>query len=488
MNRQQQFERQHQLPFLEYHMSYPFSRRKAVLSLASAAAAFPFISSVSSAQQQSAADLQALAQKAYVYGFPLVDLYRISWAYFADKGGPAYKTTVNTIYNTPDVYTAADTTVQTPNSDTPYSFAWLDLRAEPWVVTLPAIETNRYYSVQCVDQYTYNSNYLGTRTTGNEGGDFLFTGPGWKGTPPAGIKKVVSSDTDMMLLLYRTQLFGASDLDAVRAIQAKYKLAPLSTYSGNPAPSAAPVINWIPPLSPERERASLEFFNVLAWVLQYCPPFEDEIALRNRFADTLGIKPGSKFDPSSLAAATQQSVRAGMVAGQKQIAGEIAKATSSSAYFGSRAQLGTKYINRAAAAQYGILGNSAAEAIYLPYQSDAAHKPLTGAKSYTLRFPPGQLPPVRAFWSLTMYNLPQQLLVANPLNRYLVNSPMLPQLKKDADGGYTIYIQNASPGKDKESNWLPGPKGGFFMVLRCYYPKESVLDASWKQPSLNPKT
>ncbi|MEO9264692.1 MAG: DUF1254 domain-containing protein [Candidatus Baltobacteraceae bacterium] len=467
-------------------MSFRLTRKKAILTLGSAAA-LPFISSVALAKQGTTADLQLLAQEAYVYGFPLVDLYRISWAYFANKGGPAYKSPTNTIFNTPNVYTAADKVVQTPNSDTPYSFAWLDLRAEPWVVTLPAIEASRYYSVQCVDEYTYNANYLGTRTTGNSGGDFLFTGPGWKGKPPSGIKKVIASDTDMMLLLYRTQLFGASDIDAVRAIQAKYKIAPLSTYEGTSAPSPAPAIDWIPPLSPAKERTSLEFFDILAWVLQFCPPFPDEVAFRNRLV-ALGIKPGTRFNPSALPPATQEAFRAGMSAGQKQIEAVIAKATTSSGYFGSRAQIGTKYTNRAAGAQYGILGNSAAEAIYLPYATDAAHQPLTGAKSYTLRFAPGQLPPVHAFWSLTMYNLPQQLLVANPIDRYLINSLMLPQLKKDSDGGYTFYVQSASPGKDKEANWLPAPKGAFFMVLRCYYPKESVLNSTWKQPPLKPKT
>jgi hypothetical protein len=124
-------------------------------------------------------DLASLGQEAYVYGFPIVDLHRILWGYFADKGGPAYKCPVNMLYNTASVYTPADTTVQTPNSDTPYSFALLDLRTEPWVVTLPAIEANRYYSVQCVDLYTYNADYLGTRATGNDGGDFLMAGPDW---------------------------------------------------------------------------------------------------------------------------------------------------------------------------------------------------------------------------------------------------------------------------------------------------------------------
>ncbi|HET6275350.1 MAG TPA: DUF1254 domain-containing protein [Candidatus Cybelea sp.] len=430
-----------------------------------------------------ASDIGSIAREGYIYGFPLVDLYRILWGYFANKGGPAYKCPVNTLFNTADVYTPANTTVQTPNSDTPYSFTLLDLRAEPWVVTLPKIEDRRYYSVQCVDLYTYNTDYLGTRATGNVGGDFLIAGSGWNGTPPASVRNVVKADTDMMLLIYRTQLFGPSDLDAVRAIQAQYKIAPLSAYAGTPAPPAAPPLNWIPPVTAEQERSSLEFFNILAWVLQYSPPFPDEVALRDRLA-SLGIQPGSTFEISGLPEPTQRALRAGMAAGQEQIDATRAKVTTSSDLFGSRSELGDAYLKRAVAAQYGILGNTAAEAVYLGYSTDPTGQPLTGEQAYALRFAPGQLPPVNAFWSLTMYDLPQQLLVANPIDRYLINSPMIPELAKDAEGGYTLYIQATSPRKEQESNWLPSPQGPYFMVLRCYYPKASVLDGTWKLPPL----
>jgi hypothetical protein len=436
------------------------------------------------AQSVSADQARAIAKEAYVYGFPLVDLYRINWGYFVDRGGPAYKGSIDTLVNVPNVYTPADTTVQTPNSDTPYSFALFDLRAEPWVITLPAIEASRYYAVQIIDLYTYNSYYLGTRTTGNGGGDFLLAGPNWRGTAPSGIKKAMIADTDLMLAGYRTQLFGPSDLENVRKVQAGYKIAPLSKYANSTAPSAAAPIHWIPPITPAEERTSLEFFNILAWVLQYCPTFPNEIALRGRFA-SLGIEPGKAFNAKGLSSTLSQAMAAGMADGQKEIDAKRATVTNTNDYFGTRQQLGTNYLNRAVAAQYGILGNSAAEAVYLPYEKDSGGKPLSGATAYTLRFGPGELPPVNAFWSVTMYDLPQQLLVANSINRYLINSPMLPQMKKDPDGGYTLYIQNASPGAEKESNWLPAPKGPFFLILRCYYPKEAVINGTWKQPPLH---
>jgi hypothetical protein len=465
-------------------MHRALTRREATLAIA-AAAALPLLPVAASAGPQgvAAAEARAIAAEAYVYGFPLVDLYRINWGYFADKGGPAFKTPVNTLFNSSNVYTPADTTVQTPNSDTPYSFALFDLRAEPWVITLPPIEQNRYYSVQLVDLYTYNSGYLGTRTTGNGGGNFLIAGPGWNGTAPAGIAKVITADTDFFLALYRTQLFDAADLADVKVIQGGYKIAPLSTFAGTAVPQASPPITWIAPLSPTDERTSTGFFNVLAWVLQYCPPFADEVKLRDRFK-RIGVLPGATFDPTSLPPAVRAAILTGMSDGQKKIDAARAATTSSAADFGSHAQLGSNYLGRAVGAQVGILGNTAAEAMYFGAVADENKKPLDGAKAYTITFASGQLPPVRAFWSVTMYDLPQQLLVMNALNRYLINSPMTPDLKKNADGSTTIYFSNVSPGKDKESNWLPAPAGPFMIVLRCYYPEQAVLDGTWKMPPI----
>ncbi|HTA38113.1 MAG TPA: DUF1254 domain-containing protein [Candidatus Acidoferrales bacterium] len=457
------------------------TRREAALAIAGAAALPLFSVAAQAAGTLTPAQARTIAAQAYVYGFPMVDLYRILWGYFADTGGPAFKAPMNALFNTANVYTPSDTTVQTPNSDTPYSFALFDLRAEPWVITLPPIESSRYYSVQLVDLYTYNSDYLGTRATGNGGGNFLIAGPGWSGTAPAGITKVIKVNTDFLLALYRTQLFDAADMANVKTIQAGYKIAPLSTFAGVAVPTPAPAIAWIAPLAPADERTSIGFFNILSWMLQYCPPFADEAKLRRQF-ERIGVVPGATFDPTSLTPAVRTALLAGMSDGQKQIDVSRAATTSSASDFGSRAQLGSNYLARAVGAQTGILGNTAAEAMYFFAVADQLKKPLDGAKGYALTFAPGALPPVRAFWSLTMYDLPQQLLVSNRLNRYLINSPMLPDLKKNADGSLTIYLSNASPGKDKESNWLPAPAGAFMCVLRCYYPEQAVLDGTWKMP------
>ena len=204
--------------------------------------------------EAAAADLspdeaRAIAKEAYIYGFPMVDSYRIQYAYFVDDKNPEYKAPWNHLKNIPRVYTPADTAIQTPNSDTPYSMIGMDLRAEPMVLTVPQIEKDRYFSIQLIDAYTFNFDYAGSRTTGNDGGSFLVAGPGWKGETPAGVKKVFRAETDLVTGAYRTQLFNPDDLDNVKKIQAGYKAEPLSAFLGQPAPAAAPAIDFIKPLS-----------------------------------------------------------------------------------------------------------------------------------------------------------------------------------------------------------------------------------------------
>lgn len=181
----------------------------------------------------------------------------------------------------------------------------------------------------------------------------------------------------------------------------------------------------------------------------------------------------------------EAAMKQGMVEGQKKIDAKLASLSNAADLFGTRAFLKNNYLDRAAGAQGGIYGNSKEEAFYAFYKFDSDKALLNGASNrYTLHFDAGKFPPAAAFWSLTMYDMPAQLLVANPLNRYLINSPMLPELKKDADGGLTLYLQSDSPGKDKESNWLPAPKGVFFAVLRIYLPKPEVLNGTWIAPQI----
>ena len=433
------------------------------------------------------AEARAIAKEAYIYGFPMVDHYRIQYSYFQDKSDPNYKTSWNQLINIPRVYTPEDTAIQTPNSDTPYSFIGMDLRAEPMVITVPKIDKKRYFSVQLIDAYTHNFAYIGSRTTGNDGGNYLIAGPNWKGKTPKGVKKVIRSETEFVFGGFRTQLFNPADLGNVKKVQAGYEAQPLSAFLGKPAPKAAPAIDFIKPLTPETQRTSIEFYSVLDFVLQFCPTVPSEKELMARFA-RIGVGAGKTFDASKLSPEMRTAIEQGMadaLAEFAQLQKRIEKKeVTSGQMFGTREFLKNNYLYRMGGAVNGIYGNTAAEAIYPLLALDSEGQKLDGGKRYTLHFAKGQLPPANAFWSITMYRMPEILLVENSINRYLLNSPMLPQFKRDADGGLTLYIQNESPGKDKESNWLPAPKGWFMVVMRLYWPKEAALDGKWKAPQL----
>jgi hypothetical protein len=435
----------------------------------------------------SPAEARTIAREAYIYGFPVVDSYRIQYAYFVDSQNPEFKAPWNQLRNIPRVFTPEDKAIQTPNSDTPYSFIGTDLRAEPIVLTVPQIEKERYFSIQLIDAYTFNFDYIGTRTSGNDGGSFLIAGPGWQGEMPKGVKKVIRSETELLLAGYRTQLFNPADLENVKKIQAGYKAEPLSAFLGQPAPKAAPAIDFIKPLTPEQQRESPEFFNILSFVLQFCPTNPSETELMARFA-RIGVGAGKTLELGKLSPELKNAVEQGMADAwvefanlkKRMDAGEV----NAGELFGTREYLKNNYLYRMAAAVIGIYGNSKQEAMYPLYGVDSDGHKLDGANRYALRFAPGELPPVNAFWSLTMYEMPASLLVANPLNRYLLNSPMLPQFKRDADGGITLYVQNEWPGADKEANWLPAPKGPFIVFMRLYWPKTEALEGTWKQPPM----
>jgi hypothetical protein len=431
-------------------------------------------------------EARAIAKEAYIYGYPLVDNYRVGYSYYIDKNNPEFKATWNHITNIPNVYTPKDSAVQTPNSDTPYSWAGLDLRAEPIVLTVPTIEKNRYYSVQFTDAYTFNFAYLGTRTTGNDSAVYMVAGPGWKGETPKGVKKVIQSETDFIVVVWRTQLFNPADIDNVKKIQSGYKVQTLSSFLGTPAPAAAPVVEFLKPISRDEQKTSLQFFNLVNFVLKYCPTDSTEVELMKRFAK-INVGGGLTFDSTQFTPEIKTAIEQGRADAWQDFAGgvkelEDGKVTSGE-LFGTREYMKNNYLYRWLGT-IGIYGNSKQEAMYPAYFLDSSGKKLTGANHYTLHFAPGKYPPVKAFWSLTMYGLPASLLVANPINRYLINSPMLPELKKDADGGLTLYIQHESPGKQLESNWLPAPEGPFSAYLRMYWPDVAALDGSWIAPKM----
>jgi hypothetical protein len=432
-------------------------------------------------------------QEAYVYGFPMLMNYGIMYAYFVDRNSGQFKAPFNQIYNEARVFAPKDTAIVTPNSDTPYSFVGMDLRAEPLVLCMPKIEKSRYYDVQLVDMYTFNYGYMGSRSTGNDAGCYMVAGPDWKGDTPAGIKKVFHSETQFGLIGYRTQLFGPKDMPNVVRIQSGYKVQTLSQFLKQPAPPAAPAIDF-PAFT--KDDMKLPFPKYLNFVLQFCPPVEEEKALRAKFA-TVGIEAGKPFDLDKLPEAEKAEEALGVKEGydaivkQKDEIGKNINGWLVGSLLGDRAFFNGNWLLRAAGALAGIYGNSAEEAVYPLAKNDSAGQPLDGSKhNYSLTFAAGAYPPVNAFWSVTMYDGKTQLLIENPINRYLINSPMLPTMKKSPDGSLTIYIQKEAPPADKKANWLPAPDGPIYLVMRLYWPKTeppSILPAgsgTWQPPAI----
>jgi hypothetical protein len=434
-----------------------------------------------------------IAEAGYIFGLPFVMNYAVMYEYAVDKNSGQYKAPFNTIKNEPNVFTYKDTAIVTPNSDTPYSFLWMDLRAEPMVISVPAVDPKRYYSVQLCDGNTYNFGYIGTRATGSEAGDYMVVGPDWKGVTPTGVKKAFRSSTQLSLAGFRTQLFDPADLENVKKVQAGYAAQPLSAYLRQPAPPAPSTVDF-PKIT--KELAKTNFFEYLDFALQFAPAAPNEAEIRAKLA-SIGVGPGKTFNFKDLPLKQKLEVALGLRQGKSKVDDAVAKAGvtingwSVSGLPGDSAHYNGDWLARAMAAQAGIYGNSPEEATYPFTRQDVAGKPLDGSKkNYTLTFAADQFPPVNAFWSVTMYDGKSQLLIKNPIDRYLINSPMLPAMKKNADGSLTIYIQNKSPGADRESNWLPAPADPIYLVMRLYWPRETppsilpVGKGDWKPPAV----
>jgi len=441
----------------------------------------------------SLAETKAIAEEGFIYGLPIVMNYAVMYDFVVDRNSGQFKAPFNQIANEARVFTYKDTSVVTPNSDTPYSMLWMDLRTEPMVLSVPAVEKSRYYSVQLTDGNTFNYGYIGSRSTGNEPGDYMVVGPDWKGETPASIKKVLRSSTQFSLAIFRTQLFNPHDMPNVKKVQAGYKARALSAYLKHPAPSPAPTVNF-PRI--DKDLVKTQFFEYLDFALQFAPPGPEEQAIRAKLA-RIGIGPGKTFDFKDLSLEHKAELALGMKDGDAKVETAVAAAGKDvngwrvASAFGDRDFYHGDWLLRASAAKAGIYGNDAVEAMYPMTRNDGSGEPLDGSKhKYTLAFAAGALPPVNAFWSVTMYDGKTQLLIKNPIDRYLINSPMLPKMKKNADGSLTLYIQKDSPGAARKSNWLPAPDGPIYLVMRLYWPKEtppSILPAgegTWKPPGV----
>ena len=406
-------------------------------------------------------ETQAIAKEAYLYGFPMVMNYKTMYQYAVDSQNPEYKGPFNQLACEARVFTPEDKAVVTPNSDTPCCMFWMDLRAEPFVLSVPDIDPERYYSFQLIDFYTHNFAYVGNLSTGSKAGRYLLAGPDWHGKKPDGITDVIRSETNFIFSVTRTQLFGPDDLEKVKAIQDQYELVPLSAFLGATAPTAPPrpdFPEWI-----EGSQFDEHFFSFLDFVMDVLEqPGKGEEELWKNLA-RLDIGPGKTFNPDTLSQEHIEALKAGVKEGFADMEAFIAKISSdplsSGKLFGTRTFLNESAADnygldkpdmlRSVAAHMGLYGNSALEAIYPTFLVDADGEPLDAStRRYTMTFPKGTLPPVKAFWSLSMYDGKTQLFIDNPLDRYLLNSDMVEKFKQEEDGSLMFYISKDSPEKN----------------------------------------
>ncbi|MDR2084465.1 MAG: DUF1254 domain-containing protein [Bacteroidales bacterium] len=397
-----------------------------------------------------------------------------------DKNSPDYAGGFNRFKNYTKMFTYEDTTIVSPNNDTPYSWGILDLSDEPVILEVPAIPADRYYVMQLIDLYTYNFAYVGSRSTGNGAGRYLIAGPDWKGNKPAGVDSVFRCETNLVCILGRTELKNENDMPTVEKIQKQYNLMPLHEFSGIQTPTHKSYKLPLPVWS-EPDYMNVSFINILNILLQYTSMHPSEKELRSRFA-RIGIIPGQPLDTTLYSKEVLEAIREGIKDGKTALKDSIAHIENSMNLFGTRSDLRNDYLARATAAAVGIYGNTKEEAVYVGGSNDIDNHPLTGDKKYILHFTKGQIPHVEYFWSITIYNLPNRSLVQNPIDRYSIGDRS-EDLKYNADGSLDIYLQSVSPGKAKEGNWLPVPaQGPFNCIIRLYGPGTDITNGTWQQP------
>jgi hypothetical protein len=427
-----------------------------------------------------------LGVDAVAYGLPLViaELTKnVSTNVAAPE--PNAHAPINQLGNMAAYPTAANKDIVRMNVDTLYSFAFLDLSKEPMILSVPDTK-GRYYLMPLIDTWTNVFASPGKRTTGTKAGNFAITGPLWSGTLPAGMTQY-KSPTNTVMIGGRTQANGPADYAAVHAIQAQYKLTPLSAWGKKytpPAGTVDPNVDMSPPIEQVGKMTAASYFQLLATLLKSSPPPAADAPALAQFAK-IGVVPGQDFDISKL----DPVIAKGLDGTVQRALGELqaaAKKTGTpvngwNSLPHNVADFGTDYATRAVIALIGFGANIEADAIYPSAFVDGDGQPLNGANKYTLHFDKGQTPPTNAFWSLTMYDA-QSFFVANPLNRYNIAAWM--PLKYNKDGSLDLYIQRESPGKQNEANWLPAPDGDFSVTDRIYWPKPAALDGTWKAPPI----
>jgi hypothetical protein len=431
------------------------------------------------------AEAHAIAVDAYIYFYPLLSM-DISRKTFTnvEPGKEFGKGPTNMFTNVPEYPPADFKGVVRSNFDTLYSIAWLDMTKEPAVITAP--DTNgRYYLLPMLDMWTDAFASPGWRTTGTQAGTFLVTPPGWNGAVPAGMSRI-DAPTPHVWVIGRTKTDGPPDYDAVHKIQAGYKVTMLSDWGKQSRPVEVKIDPSVDMKTPPKVQvdtmAAGKYFASAAELLKVEPPHITDEPILARMKK-IGIEPGKSFDISKLDPVVQKAIASAPEVAQKLMAWKLPTlarvANGWSMNTDTVGVYGNYYLKRAILAQQGLGANVPEDAIYPINLGDESGKPLDGANEYTMTFEKGAMPPVNAFWSVTLYDS-DGFQVGNSLNRFAVSSWM--PFKYNADGSLDLYFQNESPGKDKEANWLPAPKAPFNLLLRMYAPKSEALTGRWNPP------
>ena len=454
----------------------------------SAIVIFAFSSCNEKAAELTPDEVKGITKEAYIYAYPMMENYKMIYVLKVWEDSPVYEAPFNELTHNAVLLGPEYTTMVRPNNDTFYSNVIFDLRAEPMILSVPAISDKRYYSWQLIDLFTHNIGYVGTRETGFKAGKYLIAGPNWSGKKPKGITKVIQTDVNFLLGVARTQVYSADDAENAKKIMSEYKVETLSQYMGTPAPKAATPLDF-PVYSVEKIR-SVEFITYLNFLLGQVKPNPSESALLKRFSK-IGIGADVAFDVNSIDPETKKVMQDAIDEAMVEIEAETKNLGTLkdgwmqvSGAFGSPKEMQGKYLTRAAAAYFGLYGNSIEEAFYPDTTIDENGDALDGSKhNYILHFSKDRLPPVKAFWSFSMYKLPEQLFTENSINRYVISSAT-DGLQYNEDGSLDIYIQKEAPSADKVSNWLPAYDGEFSLQARLYWPEPESLDPLYVLPKV----
>jgi hypothetical protein len=439
------------------------------------------------AEPITAQEARAIGVDAYVYFYPLLSMDITRKQFTNVEPGKAFgKGPMNMFVNVPEYPPADFKGVVRSNFDTLYSIAWLDLTKEPLIISAP--DTNgRYYLLPMLDMWTDVFASPGSRTTGTTAGNYLVTPPGWTGMVPDGLIRL-PAPTPYVWIIGRTKTDGPADYDAVHKIQAGYKVTPLSRWGKAPEAVTVQIDPSVDMKTPPKIQVdtmpAAKYFGYAAELLKLHPPHITDQPIIAQMKQ-IGIEPGKSFDFDKLDPAVKKALE-GVPADAQQLmtwkVATLARVVNGwSMNTDTMGVYGNYYLKRAMVSQIGLGANLPEDAIYPLNLSDGNGKPLDGANSYAIHFNKGGTPPVDAFWSITLYDA-EGFQVGNVLNRFTVSSWM--PFLTNADGSLDLYFQNESPGKDKEANWLPAPKGAFNLTMRIYSPQSDALTGKWSPPAV----